>query len=432
MNRLAQSQARSYTSASSEIFYSILDSKKPLDQELRSFFRNNKKYGSKDRRFIAESLYSLFRWYGWLKNILPKSAPENACESKGYCSALLAALHFDKQDHHIVIELLCDKYSLQLSTLKCDSLDDKLHAFQKSFNLQDLSIHDLVPDWFIKELPENFELDELIKDLQKRPPMWLRLQGPQSPNSSLTELEEQGLKPLTHPIMTKAVKLINPRVNLYELQSFRKGRFEVQDLASQSLGFACQAKPGERWWDVCAGAGGKTLLLADHMESIGGITSTDIREWKLDDLKKRARRAGFSNITTKNLKKARSASKKRPYDGVLVDAPCSCTGTWRRNPDARWSTTAEDCAELAKIQMEILEKSAPGVKVDGVLVYATCSFSIHENEENVNQFLKKHPDFELEDFPHPLTQKPTGGILRISPSPDDCDAMFAARFRKKS
>ena len=127
--------------------------------------------------------------------------------------------------------------------------------------------------------------------------------------------------------MKKAIKLYNPRVNLYELKSFRAGNFEVQDLASQSLGFACQAKPGERWWDVCAGAGGKTMLLADHMQSKGLVVATDIREWKLQDLKKRAKRARFSNVTTKALKKGRASSKNHTFDGVLVDAPCSCTGT---------------------------------------------------------------------------------------------------------
>lgn len=430
--KLIQARARSYSEAIAQIFYEVRESRNPLDQELRRFFRNNKKYGSRDRRFIAESLYSLFRWFGWVQDILPTSAPDIPCENKKFCSGLIAVLCLDNLHKDAVAEHISQLAGVNIQGVPKNDLDDKRQWMGKHFGLKQLKNADLVPDWFVEELPKDFNLEELIIDLQKRPPMWIRLQGPQNKNNTLRELKERDFDIYPHSIMKKAIKIVNPRVNLYELKSFRDGQFEVQDLASQSLGFACQAEGGQRWWDVCAGAGGKTLLLADHMESKGGITSTDIREWKLDDLKKRARRARFSNITTKNLKKTRSASKKRPYDGVLVDAPCSCTGTWRRNPDARWSSTAEDCEELATIQADILEKSAPGVKADGVLVYATCSFSVRENEEIVENFLKTHPDFYLEDFPHPLTLKPTGGILRISPSPEDCDAMFAARFRRKN
>ena len=117
--------------------------------------------------------------------------------------------------------------------------------------------------------------------------MWLRLQGSLDPNPTEAELRERDFNVSSHPVMKKALKVVNPRVNLYDLQSFRKGHFEVQDLASQSLGYACNAQAGQRWWDVCAGAGGKTLLLADHMQSKGGITATDIREWKLKEILKR-------------------------------------------------------------------------------------------------------------------------------------------------
>ena len=428
------SQARSYTQAIAEIFYISMASRSPLDQELRKYFRIQKKCGSRDRRFISEALFSLFRWYGWIKPLMPTSAPVKALESKTFCSAISAVLYLDKHNNNPVANFIAERVDINAERMPIPGLtiEDKKNWLGRHFGLKQLKLEALVPEWFKDELPKGFDLPSLIETLQVRPPMWIRLQGDDAKNKTVEELKSHKLNPEVHSIMKKSVKLINPRVNLYELDSFRSGQFEVQDLASQALGFACQAKAGERWWDVCAGAGGKTMLLADHMKSKGTLIATDIREWKLEDLKKRARRAGFSNITTKGLKKGRATSKKHTFDGVLVDAPCSCTGTWRRNPDARWNSTENDCIELAEIQKDILSKAVSSVKDGGVLVYATCSFSVKENEEIVDYVLKNHPEFSLEDFPHPLTGEPTNGIMRISPSPEDCDAMFAARFRYKA
>ena len=213
------------------------------------------------------------------------------------------------------------------------------------------------------------------------------------------------------------------------LESYRKGLFEIQDLASQCVGLVCAPRPGSRWLDACAGAGGKTLQLAQLMKRKGNVTASDLRSYKLEDLRRRARRAGFPNITTKeNI--AASGKVKHPFDGVLIDAPCSCSGVWRRNPGAQWILSAEEINDIAVRQLEILETYAAAVRAGGVLVYATCSVFDIENVDVVRKFMDKHPEFKLDPFPNPLTGDIAPGMLRIDGGLYNCDTLFAARLRK--
>lgn len=222
---------------------------------------------------------------------------------------------------------------------------------------------------------------------------------------------------------------IRAKVNMYSLESYRKGLFEIQDLASQCVGLVCAPRPGNRWLDACAGAGGKTLQLAQLMKRKGNVTASDLRSYKLEDLRRRARRAGFPNITAKeNI--AASGKVKHPFDGVLVDAPCSCSGVWRRNPGAQWILTAEEVEELAIQQLEILETYSAAVRTGGVLVYATCSVFDEENSGVVRKFLDKHPEFKLDPFADPMTGNIAPGMLRIDGGLYNCDTLFAARMRK--
>ena len=184
---------------------------------------------------------------------------------------------------------------------------------------------------------------------------------------------------------------------------------------------------------ACAGAGGKTLALAELMERTGTVVAGDIRAYKLDDLRKRARRAGFPNIMTRPWDGKKISGKQAAnFDGVLVDAPCSCSGVWRRNPDGRWSTTAADVDAMAPIQREVLDHAAPAVRPGGVLVYATCSVFASENQAVVADFLASHPEFIPEAFENPLDGTPVeDGMLAIDGSADNSDSMFVARLRRR-
>jgi 16S rRNA (cytosine967-C5)-methyltransferase len=207
---------------------------------------------------------------------------------------------------------------------------------------------------------------------------------------------------------------------------------EIQDLASQAVGLACDPDPGERWWDACAGAGGKALHLAALMGGKGLVVATDVNAAKLKEAARRARRSPFRNLTTKPWDGRHVAGKPKSFDGVLVDAPCTAVGTWRRNPDARWTTPREAIARLAALQAQILHAAAAGVRPGGTLLYSVCTLTPAETLGVVRPFLDAHPDFGLDPFPHPLTGAATDGTLQIWPQDADTDAMFLARMVRSS
>ena len=168
------------------------------------------------------------------------------------------------------------------------------------------------------------------------------------------------------------------------------------------------------------------------MKRRGTVVACDVRSYKLDDLRLRARRAGFPNIVTREWDgKPFHGKQADRFNGVLVDAPCSCSGVWRRNPDGRWTLPPEELTKTAELQQTILAAAAPAVRPGGVLVYATCSLFPVENGMVVEKFLAEHPEFTLEPFANPLTGEPTSGQLQIRSFDGDCDSMFVARMRRK-
>ena len=422
-NKLGYNQASKYLSAIAEVFYEVMETKKPADRELRSFFSSNKQCGSKDRRFISEGLYSLFRWYGCLSILIPQERPDDAINSEGFRKALLICLNLEGMTDSLAYDALCDLASYE-SIEFSQGLAEKMNQLGILLG-KELSLEDLVPEWFLavtKDLnPEFFE------SLQRRPPIWIRIQK-NGLNQVLEELKTNDVEFEVSAKLSNAVKILS-KVNLVAFKTFRKGLFEVQDLASQVLVSVCQVKSGQNWWDVCAGAGGKTLALADSLFPKGKVLATDKRKHVLQEVKKRSERAGFRNISLANLEKEKRSSAK--YDGLLVDAPCSCTGTWRRNPDARWTREENVCHEWSSVQLQILNEVCLKVKEGGVLIYATCSSSFIENEQVVDEFLKANDAFELEPVRHPLSGEVTSGMLNVEALPDDCDSMFAARMIRK-
>ncbi len=199
---------------------------------------------------------------------------------------------------------------------------------------------------------------------------------------------------------------------LFRTQAFRDGKFEQQDAGSQKISEFLAPAPGERVVDACAGAGGKTLHLAALMEGKGQIIAMDTEEWKLEDLKKRARRAGAFNIETRLITSTKII--KRLYDAadkVLIDAPCSGTGVVRRMPDSKWRDGREKLRELLYTQEDILERYAPMVRPSGFVVYSTCSIMPSENEKQIEKFLAKHPEeYRLVEAKHIMPSDGTDGF----------------------
>ncbi|HWA34975.1 MAG TPA: methyltransferase domain-containing protein, partial [Cyclobacteriaceae bacterium] len=194
--------------------------------------------------------------------------------------------------------------------------------------------------------------------------------------------------------------ILEERQNIFTRQQFRDGLFEVQDAGSQLIAPFLKPEPGMRVVDACAGGGGKTLHLAALMQNKGRIIAMDIEAWKLDELKKRARRAGASNnIETRLIDSSKVIKRlENSADRLLIDVPCSGLGVLRRNPDAKWKLTPEFIEQVKITQQEILTNYSTMVKTGGLMVYSTCSILPEENEEQVKKFLAAHPDkFELQD-----------------------------------
>ena len=193
------------------------------------------------------------------------------------------------------------------------------------------------------------------------------------------------------------------------------------------------AKPGEQVADFCAGAGGKTLAMGASMKNRGRIVAMDVLGGRLTRAKERFRRAGLHNIETRPLTSERDKFVKRHvghFDLVLVDAPCSGVGTWRRDPDKRWRQLGPGLSSLVPLQKSILDSACRMVKPGGRLVYATCSLLPEENEKQVDDFLKDHPEFELKPLTHvPGAEKEV--YLKLSPAKHDTDGFFAALMERR-
>jgi 16S rRNA (cytosine967-C5)-methyltransferase len=186
---------------------------------------------------------------------------------------------------------------------------------------------------------------------------------------------------------------LSKRQNIFISQAFKDGRFEVQDPGSQLIVDLLDVKPGLRVVDACAGAGGKSLYLSNLMENKGQLISLDIEQWKLEELKKRARRNGAHNIETRLIEAKTIKRIKNSADRLLLDVPCTGLGTLRRNPDAKWKLSKEFLDKVVVTQAEILQNYAGMVRKGGKMVYATCSILPIENELQVQKFLQNNPDW---------------------------------------
>jgi 16S rRNA (cytosine967-C5)-methyltransferase len=252
-------------------------------------------------------------------------------------------------------------------------------------------------------------------------------------------LMREGVEAARTPLSPLGLRVFE-RIPLASLDAFRHGLVEVQDEGSQIAALLADARPGMRVIDFCAGAGGKTLALAASMANRGHLVASDIAAARLERATQRLRRAGASIVQRVPLSSARDKWVKRHaegFDRVFIDAPCTGTGTWRRNPDAKWRLRPQDLAELAALQAEILESAQRLVKPGGRLVYVTCSLLREEDEAQVERFLAGHADFALLPIA-PVWRAAIGGeppasgdTLRLTPARHGTDGFFVAVMERR-
>ena len=398
----------------------VMEKHHPADQFLNRVFRRDRRIGGRDRRLYSNLIFAVFRWYGPLRKY--------SSDPAFLLAGAAAAEKYDLPETAVFLNRSGLDEICRMEIFTREPPIARLNAFLhlKGFPA-DISSRECLPEWIYSHL--DFEPDEDFLSLQQsRPPLWLRVQ--RKTVEEVTEsLRRQNIEAVPDSRMTSALRIDCP-VNLPELEAYKRGWLEVQDLSSQCIGKICAPQEGECWWDACAGGGGKSLHLASLMNGKGKITASDVRSTKLEELRQRAKRAGFSNIRTREWDGYELPVGENSCDGVLIDAPCSSSGRWRRNPESRWLLTGERVTELAVVQKKLLDSASKAVKPDGVLVYATCSLLRDENRLNTESFLASHSEFKLEEFAHPLTGETVPGQVQILPGDGNCDASFIARFRK--
>lgn len=438
--------ARNCAQIAVEAFAGSLLGHRPADRTLHEICRSNHQLGSRDRRIISETLFSLLRWWGWLCKLAPKNfveawrsgAPSAPLHVQRWYGCLAASWLLENrfQLPPAVMYWLREAglYPELFSGLPADTPVRERRKYLRGFfhggEMPPLTVEELLPEWVPAELAPEEKVDYavLIEWFQRRPPVWLRAQcaDVERLRAQLSKESDGAVRPLPHPHLPEALCVRHAGANFRGMTAFADGLFEVQDLASQAVAQVCAPRPGEQWWDACAGGGGKSLHLSRLMQNRGTLLATDLRGSKLEELKLRARRAHLNNVRMKEWAGKSGSDYRDRFDGVLVDAPCSCSGTWRRSPDGRWNTARGKIEEFARLQEQILNAAAEGVKPGGKLVYSTCSMFRRENQGVVEAFLAAHPQFILVPHRNPLTGGTAEGMTQVWPWPDDNDAMFTA------
>ena len=279
------------------------------------------------------------------------------------------------------------------------------------------------PDWldaFAAEQLGEAKWEALAKALNKEPKLYLRTNTLKITREALMQkLQKEGVAAFMHNGSDETL-IVKEHVNVFALDAFHEGYFEVQDIASQRVGAFTDVKPGMRVADACAGNGGKTLHLAALMQNKGKIVALDVVQNKLDELRNRCSRDGVDLVETKLINSPAIIQKMAgTFDRVLLDVPCTGSGVLRRNPDIRWRLHPDDVEEMKQKQRRILDEYSSLVKENGKLVYVTCSIFPCEGEEQVKRFLEFHPGkWELEQE------------MRIDPVSDDGDGFYLARMKK--
>ena len=389
---------------------------------VETVLRANRSIGSRDRRLYRELIYTTLRYLPWIEPWLDRE-PERALKIAAWLSAENKATSNFRAAH-------CGDWPERPATL----------VEQAKFLEADATA--LLPGWFREHCAAVFEPVELETQL-RRAPLWLRVSA-ESATAVEQEFAHLGWRFARSDILPTAFRIFAD-ADITKTDAFARGLIEVQDLGSQLVLAHAGIEPGGRWLDGCAGAGGKTLQLAGLLGAPGHIDAHDVRTDALRELALRARRANITVCHLLNDKREIllgdapgvchliddkrfapitliEGSEERVYDGVLVDAPCSGSGTWRRAPHLKWTTTPETIAESAARQLKILTRLAARVRSGGRLLYVTCSLSRRENEDVVAQFIASQPEF---------TADPVHPARTILPSRHDTDGFFVASFRRR-
>ena len=421
---------------------------RPADLVANAYFRSRRFIGGGDRRAVSERAWNLLRRYGQLTWWLERTRhPDRSARAIVAADLILV-------DSNTLAQVAAMFDGGRYRPAPLDEAEIRALRQMEGHSLP----HPDQPDWvrlnvqewvaphLIEAYGEGWGRE--IAAIEIPPPVDLRVNRLKATvEQAQAALAREGID--TEPMRYAPWGLrLKRRLSVVSGEAFQNGLVEIQDEGSQLVAALVDAKPGMQVADYCAGAGGKTLAMAAGMNNKGRVVAMDVYESRLDRSAQRLRRAGAHNVERRALQTKDGAGDNRKwlkrhakaFDRVLVDAPCTGTGTWRRNPDGRWTLKPQDLAELVPKQAEILDAAARLVKPDGGLIYATCSVLPAENEHQIAAFLERHPDFEVvpavdlwrdvlaSEPPPELAASP---YLRLSPLRHGTDGFFAATLVRK-
>lgn len=357
---------------------------KPADQALRDILKRQRDLPPFDAAAVSRAVFTYYRWHGWLRD-------ERTVDARMRLSRRLA---------------------------------ERFQSNPKSFPVAELRER-AVPAWAAEVMPLT---EEWLRSLQREPVLWLRTKAGRSETllHQLSGAEERNSLP--------NALVFAGETDLFKTPEFHAGEFEIQDVASQAVGWFCAPQPGQTWWDTCAGEGGKLVHLSDLMQNKGLIWASDRAEWRLQKLKRRTARAKVFNYRAATWDGGAKLPTKTKFDGVLIDAPCSGFGTWQRNPHARWTTEAKDVHELAEVQKRLLSHATSSVKPGAKLIYSVCTLTTPETAGVVEHFNASQPDFEPMLLPELSANGGTFGgsaVVTLWPHEFGGNGMFIAGWRRR-
>jgi len=365
------------------------DRQHPADALLRHELMAQRRFAQDFKTQVSRAVLGYYRWRGWLD--LTEPIPNQI------------------------------KQALELAEQFADR--------PASFSDQELMTH-AVPQWVREQIAV---APEWVRAIQGEPKLWLRAR----PGQRSALAEKLGIAQAApagcgqHALPD--TMLYQGNEDLFRRPEFHAGEFEIQDISSQVVGLLCEPRPGETWWDACAGEGGKMLHLADLMQNKGLVWASDRAAWRLQRLRRRAARAKVFNYRAALWDGGERPPNKTKFDGVLVDAPCSGIGTWQRNPHARWTTTVEDVRELSEVQLRLLTNVAKSLKPLGKLVYAACTLTRAETVEVAARVEKQLPELSPLSLRNPLKpNEPSQNQLWLWPQDCGGNGIFVAAWQRRS
>lgn len=355
-----------------EILSQIFSDKYYADKVIERQFKINKKWGKRDREFVAQTTYEIVRWWRLYWHLIGKDISNN----KNDFWDLVAV-------HYAIVGVELPDW---LGKFRHNSEELK----KKIYEIKNLALKNSLPDWIVEEAESQKlnQASEIFQQLNKIAPLIIRANTLKTTRDELKKkIADKGILLENHLEASDAL-IFKEKHNVFSWDEFKEGLFEVQDGNSQLITEFCKVNPGEFVIDACAGAGGKTLGLAAKMKNKGKLIALDIHSKKLAELKIRLKRAGVDNVEVRLIDSGKVIKRLADKaDVLLLDVPCSGLGVLRRNPDSKWKLSLNRLRELEKIQFEILTHYTSMLKSGGRLIYSTCSLFPSENQGQINNFL---------------------------------------------